>query len=414
MTQMSARPAPQRRNVRWALLVAFSIGALFVAVMTTPVLAAPGQARHAQRATTSSPTQVVASGTGVIVNGQDASTSFCEVASGVTSITSPPSSASCKPSTPSHPFVVTNNDGEGTINCATFTTNLPWCGTVSGAAWDSLNKGADDSSNPPPAFYVYDATFSVCQTAGTSLSGSMLADDSAGVFLNNTLLTSMPDPVTFNASNYTTPTPFSASTGFTLGSNTLAFVVHDTASPYTGLDYRATISSPTCDTISCSSVKGKVTFVPPLVNGGTASDEAKISVTVSNCVGSGGATLTSGKGTSSGSLTTDSCSNLNLSTQSGMTDSPSNPLQNLDIKFRKKVDADVTFGAYTQAAGVPDFGWSLGGPGTTVTGSDQGTDGGASSTAQYVSTLSTAKVSSDCAGAGLKSLKIASGSLTLK
>jgi hypothetical protein len=413
MTQVSARRAPKHRNGRRALLTGTSVGALFVALVTTPILAAQARADSVHTATTTSSAQVLASGTGIVVNGQDASTSFCEVASGVTSIVTPPSAVSCKPSTPSNPYVVTNNDGEGTVNCQTFSTNLPWCGTLSGAKWDSLNKGADDSSNPPPAFYLYDATFSVCQTSGVTLSGSMLADDSAGVFLNGTLLTSMPDPVTSNADNFTTPTPFSASTGFDVGTNTLAFIVHDTLAPYTGLDYIATVSSPTCETVSCPNVTGKVTFDPPLVNGGTTSDEAKVSVTLADCVGIDNSTSTSGKGTSSGSMATNSCSNLNLSTASGPA-ATGNLLQNLDIKFRKKVEADVTFGGYRQAVGIPNFGWSLGGSGTTVTGSDQGSDGGAGSTAQYVSNKTTAQISADCAGSGLKSLKIVSGFVSLK
>jgi hypothetical protein len=384
-----------------------------VALTTTPVLPAQAQANSTHTPTATSSTQVLASGTGVVINGKDASTSFCEVASGVTSIVTPPSTVRCKPSTPSNPYVVTNNDGEGTINCPTFSTNLPWCGTLTGARWDSLNRGADDSSDPPPAYYLYDATFSICQTAGVTLSGSMLADDSAGVFLNGTLLTSMPDPVTSNAGNFNTPTPFSASTGFAVGTNTLAFIVHDTMAPYTGLDYIATVSSPTCETVSCQKVKGKVTFDPPLVNGGTASDEAKVSVTMGDCVGIDNSTSTPGKGTSSGSLATNSCSNLNLSTASGPA-ATGNLLQNLDIKFRKKVEADVTFGGYKQAVGISNFGWSLGGSGTTVTGSDQGSDGGASSTAQYVSNKTAAQISADCAGSGLTSLKIVSGFVSLK
>jgi hypothetical protein len=74
----------------------------------------------------------------------------------------------------------------------------------------------------------------------------------------------------------------------------------------------------------------------------------------------------------------------------------------------------VTFGGYKQAAGISNFGWTLGGSGTTVTGSDQGSDGGASSTAQYVSNKTAAQISADCAGSGLTSLKIVSGFVSLK
>jgi hypothetical protein len=398
-------------------------GVMVMTLVLNPVLPAKAQTSRPRSEQAVTTTMKLASGTGVVVDGRDASTSFCEVTTGVTSIATPPNMVSCKAGTPTNPYVVTNNDGEGTIPCFSYTTNLPWCAKLAGARWESLNSGADDSSDPPPAFYLYSTNFTLCQTASATLSGSMLADGAAGVFLNGTLLTSMPD--TGTSANFVTPTSFGSSTEFAVGTNTITFIVHDTTAPYTGLDYSATVTSPACETLSCSRVKGVATFVPPLVNGGTVSDEAKISLTLSDCIGSDNPIPRSGKATSSGPLTTNSCSNLKSSGASSNVDGSdvvprtAGPIQGLDVTIGKKIKhtstaSDVLFGGYSNIGDNSNFGWSLGGVGTSVTGFYQGSDGGSGSTAQYVTNGTDSQITAACEGAGLKSLKIVSGSISLK
>jgi hypothetical protein len=63
-------------------------------------------------------------------------------------------------------------------------------------------------------------------------------------------------------------------------------------------------------TVSCK-VAGKVTFTPPLVNGGTTAATATLKANLVGCTGSGdGATISTGKATGTVSLATNDCAAL--------------------------------------------------------------------------------------------------------
>ncbi|HEY7946842.1 MAG TPA: hypothetical protein VID75_04145, partial [Acidimicrobiales bacterium] len=174
---------------------------------------------------------------------------------------------------------------------------------------------------------------------------------------------------------------------------------------------------PAIGTLSCTGVTGRVTFNPPLVNGGTTSGREKTSLTISACTTSGSnyPTPVTARGTSSGKLATNDCVSLLTGSTSMAGSDPALALR-LSLPHPSytgvKVRADFGGGTHTTA---PQFGWSLSGAGTTVVSSFTGSDGGSSSTAQYVSNLTLAQVMTACASpTGLKSLKITSGALSLQ
>jgi len=170
-------------------------------------------------------------------------------------------------------------------------------------------------------------------------------------------------------------------------------------------------------TLSCTGVTGRVTFNPPLVNGGTTSGREKVSVAVSACTtaGSNYPTPVTAKGTSSGKLVTNDCvSLLTGSTSMDVSDPALAVRLSLPRPSYSGVKVQANFGGGTHIT-APQFGWSLSGVGTKVVSSFTGSDGGASSSAQYVSNFTLAQVMTACASPnGLKSLKITSGAISLE
>src|SRR5580700_913776 len=100
---LTSRPLTQRhRNVRRSMLTGGAGGVMVMALVITPVLPAKAQTSRPRSEQAVTTTMKLARGTGVVVNGQDASTSFCEVNTGVTSIATAPNMVSCKAGTPTN------------------------------------------------------------------------------------------------------------------------------------------------------------------------------------------------------------------------------------------------------------------------------------------------------------------------
>jgi hypothetical protein len=153
----------------------------------------------------------------------------------------------CRGESPTHPAAM-GGPGEPP-------TDGVFLGAIPGASWVSLNGTGSDISNPPPKYYIYDATFRVpClnQVAGAEITGTMFAASTAGAFLNGVPIGHTPAPGT--PANFNGPPaggwPIGPATGtaggFKLGTNTVQFVVLDEAGPATGLDFSVNVTLPAC------------------------------------------------------------------------------------------------------------------------------------------------------------------------
>lgn len=141
---------------------------------------------------------------------------------------------------------------EAVTHPTTVSPAFPGWGTIAGTGWVGLNSSGTDSSNPPPKYYIYDATFTLCesQVAGTTITGEMYADNEAGAFLNGKSIGFQPlhgSNKNFGA-NGAPATTFTSSASFKAGVNTVQFVVFDETGGATGLDFSATVTSPACVT----------------------------------------------------------------------------------------------------------------------------------------------------------------------
>lgn len=220
----------------------------------------------------------VASGTTTTASGQDPNTSLCEFPTDADTAYGPggPSASpnnsinsdlgpdgtppgGCASASPTLAYVAASMDSEGPPIAGT-----QWVGpdssghsgpTASVCPAGNTPSGADSCN-----FYVYDATFdlpdSLADCSNLQISGSMLADNQAGVFLNGNYITSQPgalnswDGENPPDTNFTTPfafsTPVPISDFNVSGTNTIDFVVWDASYNNTGLDYQATISESGC------------------------------------------------------------------------------------------------------------------------------------------------------------------------
>jgi hypothetical protein len=221
----------------------------------------------------------VASGT-TTVSGQDPNTSLCEFptdadteyGSGgpsaypnnlINSDLGPDGTPSggCVAGSPTNAYVVTSGgvSGDGTPIAGTKWV-APNASGVSGPTASTCPPGNVPSGEGSCNFYVYDATFylpdSLAGCSNLQISGSMLADNQAGVFLNGNYIASQPGaPDSWDGENppgsntntpfaFTSPVPIS---DFNVsGTNTIDFVVWDATYPDTGLDYKTTISESGC------------------------------------------------------------------------------------------------------------------------------------------------------------------------
>lgn len=154
--------------------------------------------------------------------------------------------SSCAPGSPAHPVAMAG-PGEAAS---------PYTGSIPGASWVSMDPTGEDTSNPPPRYYIYTATFTLAcgnEAAGAELDLSTFADDTVGAFLNGVPIGHLPYPGT--EANFDGPPiggwPLAAATGaaggFRTGVNSLQFVVLDESPSFTALDFGATVNAPPCE-----------------------------------------------------------------------------------------------------------------------------------------------------------------------
>lgn len=171
-----------------------------------------------------------------------------------------------------------------------------------------------------------------------------------------------------------------------------------------GVTPAAASSGTQSGTVSCKSMTGGIRFNPPLKTDGSAPEVTNVRMTVRDCTGhNGGASPHSGSGTEAFSGT-NSCTSL---------DSGSEAITFLVNWSSNDGESEIDFPGFAMSSsGKASF--SLGGTGTTVSGSYPGTDGGASSTVTVITNMTSAQVTSACNGSsGLRQLKIRGGSLDL-
>jgi hypothetical protein len=113
----------------------------------------------------------------------------------------------------------------------TFSTPIvaTWVTPSAGSAW--INPFGDNDSQPA-GNYTYQETFSLTSATGNSITGEFAADNSAMMYLNGTLIASTVNGIL----GFEQYTPFSADSGFLVGTNTIDIVVNNAAPSPTGLE----------------------------------------------------------------------------------------------------------------------------------------------------------------------------------
>lgn len=164
--------------------------------------------------------------------------------------------------------------------------------------------------------------------------------------------------------------------------------------------------------VQCTGVTGSVDFAPPLTTKGTTAETTTISVTSTGCTvtGSNVNAVKSGIGSATISSPTNSCAGL-LTPR---------PLQ-VHITWDPSLvhSSVVTFSGYTVDTNGPGGGGGFTLPDTggtaKVSGSFAGSDKGAGSTAATYSSMTTNQLLAACgSSAGLASIPVTSGMLSLK
>jgi hypothetical protein len=167
-------------------------------------------------------------------------------------------------------------------------------------------------------------------------------------------------------------------------------------------------------TITCSAVKGTITFTPPEVTGGTALETSTIvKVTVSKCKNQSGATAIPTKGTVNTNIASGTGTN-NCSSLVGVQNTP----QTLNVTWTPSADgtSSSTYSNY-DAITSPKAGFQLPDPSSSPpgTGSTSGSYAEPSgSSAEAISNKTSTQLLAACNGKkGLKSIKITKGNTTL-
>ncbi len=161
-------------------------------------------------------------------------------------------------------------------------------------------------------------------------------------------------------------------------------------------------------TVQCTDLTGQVRFHPPLAATGSAPEVASMKLTLAGCtIGGGNVTPSAGHGSVAISMTSNACTTLTTKSVGAMSVairwSPSRA-GTTSIRFPGLVHMK------TGTTGL-----QLGGPGTTASGSYTGADGGASSTATVLWSLSATQIAAACAAKkGLGVMRIQGGNVNLR
>jgi len=169
----------------------------------------------------------------------------------------------------------------------------------------------------------------------------------------------------------------------------------------------------TTGTITCSGIKGTITFKPPLKNGGTATETSElVKITVTKCKTASGTPTVPKKGKVASNLATGTGTNSCASLTGGGPPSP----ETLTVAWSPGSLGHSTssYSGYDIATnGAGDEGFSLpqaaGGTGAT-TGSYAEMSG---SVATAFSNQNATQLGNECAAAGIAKLTLKSGSTTL-
>ena len=319
---------------------------------------------------------------------------------------------------PGHDFTISGNRAGQTTNWPNAFDNL-----VSNEVNGLISANTTPLANPTPDFVHADATSGIVAIQGNTLNPGFGARRSF-----------LPDPLTAQSSVVATECGNTTAAGKPLDgrANPSDLAQCVTVSPHppaaaqlpaylagTSAAARPAVSgtreltgstaaSGEPGTVDCSGVTGTVTFNPPLADGGTSTEVALAQVALTGCTGSAaGGSPQSGYGTVTLVTPANDCSSL----ESGGGVVPAN----LVVSW-----SPTTLG--TSVIGFPGFalasnagaGLTMGGPGTSVTGSYAGGDAGASTTATGSSSTSPADIAAACGSAdGLQSLTIDGGSLSV-
>jgi hypothetical protein len=163
--------------------------------------------------------------------------------------------------------------------------------------------------------------------------------------------------------------------------------------------------------VTCTNITGSLTFTPPLTTKGGSAESTAITLSAAGCTtqGSNVSTVSGASGSATITSTTNSCTGLLNSRplKVAMTWSPST--------VRSSVVTFSGYGGVTNASGGEGFKLPNAGGTTKVTGSFAGSDHGAGSTATTYSNQTGTQLLTACgSSAGLPSLQVTTGTLTLK
>ena len=164
-------------------------------------------------------------------------------------------------------------------------------------------------------------------------------------------------------------------------------------------------------TVSCTGAKGLVSFKPALTTKGPpyVSEKASVKVTFSGCTGSVTSPKSGSIKATLSSISTDECPPPASGDSGG----------SLTVKWSPTTIAPSAVGFSSKESttnGNGDFGFVYPAPGGTssVAGSYEGTDSGASSSASVFSNVTETTLLNDCSSKkGLKKLTITTGSISL-
>jgi hypothetical protein len=170
-------------------------------------------------------------------------------------------------------------------------------------------------------------------------------------------------------------------------------------------------AKPAAGTVSCTGAKGSVSFKPALTTAAPyTSEKATVKVTFSGCTGSVTTPHSGSIKATLSSISTDQCPPPAAGGSGGT----------LTVKWSPTTiqPSAVSFSSKESTTGGPnnDFGFVYPAPGGTssVAGSYEGTDSGASSSASVYSNVTESTLLSQCSSKkGLKKLTIVSGSISL-